>query len=367
MQRHSPSDSARNVVPPRPQTGTRPDKRHPKKLESQLAGVVAALSLGLVHCSSEVAQSAGNESHAGATAAGDGGGGPAPVGGSTPSGTAGSGGGTSGAGGAGTSGGGTTAAGTGGMPAGSAGADSVAGGPAGGTNGSCGSDAIVCEDFEQYPTASAPAGGWTPAVRGEGKIVVDTTRAFSGKQSLHVAGKMARDRANISRPIQTTSPTAYVRFMYYGTSYPASSGVHTRLMRIGTAQAATGDPNTSYSLASYNGTAIEKVNSIYLRDTGTKLNDPKLLNRWACLEFAVDMSGGVGKVKVQIWVDGRELKLSAAGSSSHGMTSPSWDPISFESFVLGLDGYQDDAQLADFWIDDLSVTPQRVGCKAAAQ
>ena len=77
------------------------------------------------------------------------------------------------------------------------------------------------------------AGGWTAALRGAGKIVVDATRAFSGKQSLHVTGKMNADHANISRPIQTTSPTAYVRFMYYGTSYPASAGVHTRLARLG--------------------------------------------------------------------------------------------------------------------------------------
>jgi hypothetical protein len=43
-------------------------------------------------------------------------------------------------------------------------------------------DAIVCEDFEQYPTASAPAGGWTPTLGGDGKIVIDATRALSGKQ-----------------------------------------------------------------------------------------------------------------------------------------------------------------------------------------
>ncbi len=251
---------------------------------------------------------------------------------------------------------------------GGGGAAGAGAGGAGGTGGSpdsaCGSGAILCEDFEDYPTDSAPASGWTSSVRGNGKIVVDAARAFSGKQSLHVTGKMNADRANISRPIQTDSPTAFVRFMYYGVSYPASSGVHTRLLRIGTAQAASGNPDSSYSLASYNGTAIEKVNSIYLRDTATKLNDPKLLNRWACWELAIDRSGGVGKVKVQLWVDGRELKLSPAGSSSHGMTSSSWDPIPFELVMLGLDGFQQDAQAADFWIDDLSITPERVGCRA---
>jgi hypothetical protein len=274
------------------------------------------------------------------------------------------------AGGAGgVSGSASTASGTGGTPSlggGGAGAGVGAGGTAGGAESSCSGDGILCEDFEQYPAASAPAGGWMATVRGNGKIVVDASRAFSGKQSLHVTGRMNADRANISRPIQTDSPTAYVRFMMYATGYPASSGVHTRLMRIGTTEAASGDPYSSFSLASYNGTAIEKVNSIYLRDTGTKFNDPKLLNRWTCWEFAIDQSGGVGKVKVQIWVDGRELTLSKAGSSSHGMTTDSWDPIAFELFMLGLDGFQADSQAADLWIDDLSVTPQRVGCMAAS-
>jgi hypothetical protein len=259
----------------------------------------------------------------------------------------------------------STASGSGGVQAEGGGDMGGMGGTAGAANGSCSGDAIVCEDFEQYPADNAPAGGWTPTLRGDGKIVVDATRAFGGKQSLHVTGQMNADRANISRPIQTDSPTAYVRFMMYTASYPASAGVHTRLMRIGTVEAATGNPYTSFSLASYNGTGIEKVNSIYLRDTGTKFNDSKLLDRWACWELAIDKTGGVGKVKVQIWVDDRELTLSPAGSSSHGMTSASWDPIDFQLFMLGLDGFQADPQAADFWIDDLSVTPQRVGCKAA--
>jgi hypothetical protein len=78
------------------------------------------------------------------------------------------------------------------------------------------------------------------------------------------------------------------------------------------------------------------------------------------------MSGGVGKVKVNIWVDGKALSLSPAGSSSHGQTANSWDPLAFEVFMLGLDGYQDDAEAADYWIDDVSVTPQRIGCNPAA-
>jgi hypothetical protein len=157
--------------------------------------------------------------------------------------------------------------------------------------------------------------------------------------------------------------TVFVRFMMYTVGYPSSSGVHTRLLRLGTsAGAAAGTPDSSYSFANYNGTAIEKVNSIYLRDTGTRLNDAALRDRWVCWEFGIDKTGGVGNVAPYIWLDGRELPLAAAGSSSHGMTSASWDPIPIEVLMLGLDGFQSDPVRADFWIDDLVIHKERVGC-----
>ena len=336
-----------------------------------MSGMIAALGCGLVHCSAESVPSPSGEASGGTGVAGAQGGsaGTAPAAAGTLS-TAGSSlvpsggtpavneGGTSSAGSAaGGSAGGLAHAGT---NAGGAGNAGNAGAPAG---SGCLNGAILCEDFEQFAAASAPGAGWTASQRGNGKIVVDTTRAFSGKQSLHVTGKLNADRANISKPIQTDSLTAYVKFMLYTVSYPASSGVHSRLMRIGTTEAASGNPETSYSLATYNGTAIEKVNSIYRRDTGTKLNDASMLNAWKCMEFAIDGTGGAGKVKVQLWVDGRELTLSVAGSSSHGMTPPELNPIPFQLFMLGLDGFQADAQPADFWIDDISVTAQRIGCK----
>jgi hypothetical protein len=178
---------------------------------------------------------------------------------------------------------------------------------------------------------------------------------------LHVTGKLNADHAYITTPVDD-SEVAYVRFMMYTVSYPASSGVHTRLALLGLSNAADGSPYSSYSLATYNGTAIERVNSIYLRDTGTHMDDPKLTNRWVCWEFGIDKTGGDGNVAVHIWVDGRDLPLSPAGSSSHGMTAATWDPVVFEMFMVGLFGYQADNQPADYWIDDLLVTSERVGC-----
>ena len=94
------------------------------------------------------------------------------------------------------------------------------------------------------------------------------------------------------------------------------------------------------------------------------MNDPNLTNKWTCWEFGIDKTGGAAKVKVELRVNGNALTLAKAGSSEHGMTPPEWNPIPFELFMLGLDGFQNDSLAADFWIDELLVTPERVGCPA---
>ena len=245
------------------------------------------------------------------------------------------------------------------------------GGAAGGgaNEPGCPAGAFVCEGFETQMVGAAPGAPWLPDTLGNGKITVDTSKSFSGHNSVHVTGKMngfQGDRANIGTPLAINSKTVWVRFMMYTASYPASSGVHTRLMRLGTAAgAALGSPESSYSFATYNGTSIEKVNTVLQRNAGTKLNDSANKNRWICWEFEVDKTGGIGKVVPHIWLDMRELSLSPAGGSSHGMTSPTWDLINIEVFIMGLEGYQPDPVLADFWIDDVIINSQRVGCPAS--
>lgn len=278
-------------------------------------------------------------------------------------------GGTTGSGGAATGGMGDAATGgrggavTGGR--GGAGNDSGGNGVGGSTAPGCPAGAILCDGFEAYPAGASPGADWKPTIRNAGLINIETARPFTGRNALHVTGMMAADRAYLQRPMVTAATTIYVRFMMYTLSYPSSAGVHTRLLRIGTAAGtAVGTAENSYGLASYNGTSIEKINSIYLRSTSTHFNDDALKNRWVCWEFEIDKTGGMGKVVPHIWVDGKELGLSVAGSATHGMTSPSWDPIPIEVIVLGLDGFQPDPVRADFWIDDLIVHSQRAGCPA---
>ncbi|MEO5770356.1 MAG: hypothetical protein ABIS92_18515 [Polyangia bacterium] len=256
-----------------------------------------------------------------------------------------------------------------GIPGTATGGTATGGTAAGGASGpGCPAGAFLCEGFETQMAGAAPGAPWVPDTLGNGKITVDTTKSFSGQKSVHVTGMMngfQGDRANIATPMVIGSKTVWVRFMMYTASYPASSGVHTRLMRLGTtAGAALGSPESSYSFATYNGTAIEKVNTVLQRSAGTKLNDSANRNRWICWEFEIDKTGGVGKVVPHIWLDMRELSLSPAGGASHGATSPSWDPINIEVFIMGLEGYQPDPIPADYWIDDVIISSQRVGCQA---
>lgn len=220
----------------------------------------------------------------------------------------------------------------------------------------------MCEGFEDYPTGAPGNGsGWKP-VGTNGEVTVDTTRAMSGKNALHVTGTQKQCGgcgASIFKPLAVPAKTVFVRYMMYTVSYPASQGVHTRVITMGTSR------ENGYSLATYNGTAVEKVNAVLMRDTSTNLNAPAVKNRWVCWEFSVDATGGVGKVAPAIWLDGKQLSLSKAGSASHGGTTDSWDPIPYEMFYVGFWGWQADPVPADFWIDDLVVHSERLNCPAA--
>jgi hypothetical protein len=264
--------------------------------------------------------------------------------------------------------GGTAGGGIQGGSGGTADTGSGQGNAGGGATGpGCPQGAFLCDGFESQTVGEAPAGTWTTEVRNAGQLKVEDSRFFSGKKSIHVTGQLRDDKANITAPLAIGAKSFFVRFMMYTASYPASSGVHTRLVRMGLNEGTgAGDPESSFSLATYNGTSVEKVNAILLRNTATKLNDPALKNHWICWEFAVDMSGGPKKVEPQIWLDGRQLALAPAGSASHGQTTPDWNPIPIEVFYMGLDGFQSDPVPADFWIDDLVVHSQRIGCPAGA-
>ena len=203
--------------------------------------------------------------------------------------------------------------------------DSAAGGV---TGPGCPSGALFCEGFEAQPAGATPGG------------TLDTDGAC----------RRADYRRHVAAVLRSKGPSRHRADRHRQGLHPNAPGdhrhhhlrpvhdVHSRLSlqqleftpascALGPRRTAAGTAENSYSLSSYNGTAIEKVNSIYLRDTGTHFNDAGTRTVGSAGNSRSTRPEGAGKVTPHIWVDGRQLSLSVAGSASHGMTSPSWDPI----------------------------------------
>jgi hypothetical protein len=267
--------------------------------------------------------------------------------------------------------GGSNAAGAAGFSA-AAGAAGEPNGAAGGlgTGGSAGTPTsgcdglLLCDDFESYPANSAPAGRWKTQVRGSALAVVDTTLAYSGSKSVHFTGTVDQSSANIVAQGAPVFPvpgnTVFVRLMLYIQGYPTTSGVHTRLARIGSST--SGLDGSGYALTTYNGTGIERINEAMVRDTTLHLTDATVKGKWVCWEWEIDNTAGPpasgkGKVLGRLWRDGTAVNL---GPTSH--TGLSWDPVAWQVLEFGLEAYQSDTQAGDFWIDDVAMNTARIGC-----
>jgi hypothetical protein len=323
--------------------------------------MLAAFSL---HCGSSEPRTGTSAAGAGSEVS-EGGAGPASPGGrgaASPS--AGVGGAISDAGGtSGSLGGGAGSDGSGAGAAGSAGSSGASGGGGATASATCPTGAFFCDDFESYTTGAAPNGKWTVQVRGGAKAEVDTTMAFSGTKSVHFTGTVNQASANIIAKSAPVFPIQgnklFLRMMMYIKSYPATSGTHSRFMRIGTNT--NGLDGTSYALDTYNGIGIEHVNSGMFRNTSLHLGDDAFTAKWVCWEWALDNTAGpppgdTGTVMAYLWHDGAAINLTKTSDKLP------WDPISWQLLEIGLEAYQADTQAGDFWIDDVALNASRIGC-----
>lgn len=319
----------------------------------------------------------------GATTEGTGGAAPSSTGGATtPAGTGGQAGpgtgGTIGTGGSQATGGGgaTGAAGARGT-GGAAGQPATTGGGGVSAQGNCPAGALLCEDFESFPTMATPinSNNWKSRVNGTATVMVDTTHARSGTKAVHfhattVSNSQRAYLLNQAAPVfPVTGNKLYVRFMMYIGRYMSVTGtsIHNRIAWVGSAATlSSGGNGPGYSFATYNGLTIERLTNPsqgFQRDTGQKLDDVARQNKWQCFEFEIDNMGGVpagelagSTVMPHIWQEGTELKLSAAG------TAEQWLPAPFEALQFSLWCPQTDPMPTDYWIDDIVMSGQRINC-----
>lgn len=267
----------------------------------------------------------------------------------------------------GSSGGGLGAAGA--TSAGSGGAPGTAGAA---TSANCPAGALLCDDFESYTSNAAPSGKWKVTNVGMPTTVVDGVHAFSGSKAAHFHGVADNNRqytfmtAQQAPTFPVLSNKVFVRFMLYIGRWPSATATHTRLAWLGTAQALStpqrGFDGGGYVLCNYNGVAIERLASGYFRNTSANMREDSRVGKWSCFEMEIDNTGGpptggVGGALPHIFEDDKEYTLALAGDHS-----VPYNAIKFEALQFSLWSPQTDTVTADYWIDDVAMSTQRISC-----
>jgi hypothetical protein len=264
-------------------------------------------------------------------------------------------------GGTGTSGGssgGSSAAGS--ASAGSGNVAGSAGSAAGGSAGSSGSDDYcgartglsLCEDFETQAAGAAQAKApWTPAINGDGQVLIDDQVAHSGKQSLKIHGSGFTTFLVLNgAPFPPTSGPLHVR-MYVRLAEAMTGGHNTFL--VADTQAAPGAGN-AFRLGEMNAMLMYTV----MGDTHGALANENYYNdhlpgaaltalTWSCLEIALAHQ----KPEVQVSLDGKAID---------DLHHTDWALDAYDTLRFGFEKYA--GPVSDVWYDDIAVGTAPLGC-----
>jgi hypothetical protein len=239
----------------------------------------------------------------------------------------------------------------------------------------CGATGTLCWDFEE---GKLPA-GWTP-YRSEytGQLLVDDTRPHRGTFSLHAKDFKGGAEGAQGGPKKTMrfalapafGPVMWGRaFVYTTPARPLShAGIfNARYPRPGS-QATTIDALDWYEAATYMGTYMSiwhppeppgYPEAVQVSDTQLVLDD------WACLEWLFDGDNGTAAeaAEPRMWLNGVELAWPSAFIYPTGAARPKHEKAqNFTVIEAGIYLYQGLPTVTNWWIDDLAVGKQRIGC-----
>jgi hypothetical protein len=260
-----------------------------------------------------------------------------------------------GAGGSGTAGGGAANGGAGGSTAGGggqAGSAGAGGGGGGAAPGGCAGvqNAKFCEDWDKQAMGK-PSGDFSVS---DG-VVVDTTKAFSGAQSLHFL-KMPKP----------ASGTPNIRFTK---QFPlASNDMHGRVM-LYMAQVPQTTSHWNFITSSNSGNTEWSIGGQYGKfelvcdppDNGLDSKTAFPGGRWACMQWEFKYPGNANTTFVTK-VDGVSVDQGEfTGANSKGET---WKAGTWNNLKLGWEIFGSSDIDVEFWIDDLAFGEQVIPCPA---
>jgi hypothetical protein len=208
----------------------------------------------------------------------------------------------------------------------------------------CPDGVALCEGFE----GAAPGSSWSFVAPTAATVTLDDDCAYRGKQSQHVhldavgAGGTAVGGIYESK-VDPTAATRFVRsFLYFADPAPVSA---LRLFAV------------SQNIAPPNMTIAVKLagNALSIGGATSGTNTAFPTEQWVCVEWAIGL-GSPGTL--DLYMNDAPDPISVAS-----MDTTATVPLS--RITLGSSGYASvvgDEPAHDFWIDEVIVDVQRVGC-----
>jgi hypothetical protein len=241
----------------------------------------------------------------------------------------------------------------------------------------CAAPGTICWDFEEGKVPS----GWVP-YRNEfnGSLVVDGTRPRKGSYSLHakdfsggVEGQQGGPKHTIRFDLPANfGPVLWGRAYVYTTpARPMShAGIFNARYPRPNATSTAIDALDWYEVATY----MQKYMSIWHPPEPpgypewVQVSDTMVvLDGWACIEWLFDGANGANgeAADPRVWLEGTELTWPApfVFSDPATTTRPTQEKArDFTVLETGAYLYQGLPTTTNWWIDDLAVGKQRIGC-----
>ncbi len=240
---------------------------------------------------------------------------------------------------------------------------------------------LLCENFDTFSIGALAnnqmISGFRADVQGSGTLAIDTTRAYSGTQSLkaHINGAAqgggrlwTQNAALFAQPRRHL----YGRFMMWNSN--DSNSVHWTIFGA-SGVVPTGNPSSGHTTTYLFSAAEDKKFMAVFYDNQTQQDcwhhATELVpvappgDHWTCVSFEADADA----IRYRMSLDGRAITSFSVDTTGDGClnapgTTPWYGP-SFDRFYLGALSFHAMSGPLDVWFDDLVVDTQPVECDPA--
>lgn len=221
-----------------------------------------------------------------------------------------------------------------------------------------------CDGFESYPVGSPAGAPWRPVRNDLGKMVVDETKPFGGKRSLHITVPPSRQTLTFLKQEAPAIPVPrndlHGRVMVFFANQPPRN-THFNIFEVQGTSPVAGNVTMRWGGIGINRSRpLFHFNHTYR--SGETGRDSKGLfpgGRWICVQWQFDASdaGGKPKSEARFWVDENavpEMTVTTAQKWNFG--------VPWRSIHIGLKYFQPTPDPVEMWIDDFAISDKAIPC-----